>query len=883
MDKKIEAADGAPIDAGGHDYAKPEHLARFKDASDELSRFKAPTFLHAGSSTDRLVVVAFDGTGNNKYTDPDHATNVAKISDEFDALSRHDARVHVIYIEGPGTTGSRLQRGYDSATGASFEDNIEKAYERLVAKANEWRAETPGIKVSVQTIGFSRGASQAAGFANILHERGIPDTSAEVVWEGGAYKRRFITPAEQVPNAIGIFDPVATGVPMQFDRRLPSSVVSGFQITAKDEFRASFPSDQIIQPGLSADGRFLNITVPGAHSDVGGGYLRNGLSIRSGNLMRDYLAAFNETPSLVKEFEPTDTRFNVLHRSVEGQHIFRLDPRVGVRGTPSGTNLVLAPEHANGAGSWPQKPAELDPHLAMPTRPIPIGPPTTEPNPHLSFARPTAAQLAEAGRGPSYAGAVGRVVGVGATVADVVASGSAAADAFESGNHAGAMSQVVHFAGRNAGGWAGAAAFASAAGAAGVETGPGALVAAGIGGIVGGVAGERLAKEYDQYRIHNQRDAQGNTWTLDTTHGWSQRLPALPDHPRGQVVIASPELSRRLSFQASNTAVELALANEYQPKDPYRQPPSEHDSRTTDAVPWVRDTETKAWSRHITDQWLEHGMSRSHVEVASPQRAAELEASAEKIIQENIAQSPLGVAERYLAVYEQERWHELGKIPEAVQHATLAPTEKVLASDGHTYTHDRSGDWSSPSLFGARHATDNLKEELDRGSEVARGTSRKVNDELASIDRASMAPPAKPTRLDDKSHPDHELFKQARAHVANLDKTLGRTPDQYTDNLASALTVQARKDGLSRIDQIALSDDGSRLWAVQTPPGRKDHLFDLQTKVPTNEATTPMEQSAAQWPAAMQQFQVLEQDKAIAQQQTLERQQQESMGRGMSR
>ncbi|QDE40915.1 DUF2235 domain-containing protein [Luteibacter pinisoli] len=883
MDEKKVAADGGPIDAGGHNYARPEHLARLKDASDELSRFKAPTFLHAGNPSERLFVVAFDGTGNNKFTDPEHATNVAKISDELEALAERDSRLSVMYIEGPGTTGSRLERGFDSATGASFAGKIERAYEGLVKQANVWHEDVPEAKIRVQAIGFSRGASQVAGFTNILHERGIPRLSGFVERDDSVHYTRYVASPGTTRQAVGLFDPVATGVPMQFDRRLPSSVVSGFQITAKDEFRASFPSDQIIPPGLSQDGRFLNITVPGAHSDVGGGYLRNGLSIRSGNLMRDYLGAFNETPSLVKEFEPTDTRFNVLHRSVEGQHIFRLDPRVGVRGFPSGTNHVLAPDHVNDAGAWPQKPAELNPDLAAPTRHIPIGPPITEPNPHLSFARPTAAQLVEAGRGPSYAGALGRVVGVGATVADGVKSGGAAADAFEAGNHAGAMSQVVHFAGRNAGGWVGAATFASAAGAAGIETGPGALVAAGIGGIVGGVAGERLANEYDQYRINNQRDAEGRSWTLDADHGWSQRLPALPGHPREQVIVASPELSRRLSFQASNTAVELALANQYEPKDPYRQPPSDHDPRTADAVPWVRDPETKAWSRHVTDQWLEHGMSRSHVETASPQRAAELNASAEQTIRENVAQSPLGVAERYLSVYEQERWHELGKVPTAVQHALLTPTDKLLASDGHTYTHDRSGDWSSPGFLGTRHAADNLRDELDHGSQVARSTSQRADEELASIDRASAAPAAKPTRLDDQAHPDHELFTQARAHIAELDKSLGRTPDQFTDNLASALTVQARKDGLSRIDQVALSTDGNALWAVETPPGRTDHLFDLQTKVPTNEATTPMEQSAAQWPAAMQQFQVQQQENAMAQQQSQDRQQQESVGRGMSR
>jgi hypothetical protein len=91
------------------------------------------------------------------------------------------------------------------------------------------------------------------------------------------------------------------------------------------------------------------------------------------------------------------------------------------------------------------------------------------------------------------------------------------------------------------------------------------------------------------------------------------------------------------------------------------------------------------------------------------------------------------------------------------------------------------------------------------------------------------------------------------------------------------LTVQARADGLQRIDQIALATDGSRLWAVQTPPGRTDHLFDQRTSVPTAEAHTPMDQSGAQWPQAMQQFQQ-QQEQTRQQQQEMQAQQSQGMG-----
>lgn len=133
------------------------------------------------------------------------------------------------------------------------------------------------------------------------------------------------------------------------------------------------------------------------------------------------------------------------------------------------------------------------------------------------------------------------------------------------------------------------------------------------------------------------------------------------------------------------------------------------------------------------------------------------------------------------------------------------------------------------------------------------------------------AAPSMPIRLDDPSHPDHAFFNQVRDHVVALDKSLGRSPDHYTGNIASALTVQARADGLKRVDEIDLSEDGSALWAIQTPPGQYGYLFELTTRVPTNEANTPMEQSGAKWPQAMQQFQDIEEAKVEAQQKAQER------------
>lgn len=68
------------------------------------------------------------------------------------------------------------------------------------------------------------------------------------------------------------------------------------------------------------------------------------------------------------------------------------------------------------------------------------------------------------------------------------------------------------------------------------------------------------------------------------------------------------------------------------------------------------------------------------------------------------------------------------------------------------------------------------------------------------------------------------------------DHSVRRIPDAHTDQLTSAAAVQARTDGLQRIDQMALSIDGQRVWGVKTAPGRTDHLFDLRTSMPTSDA-----------------------------------------------
>lgn len=104
----------------------------------------------------------------------------------------------------------------------------------------------------------------------------------------------------------------------------------------------------------------------------------------------------------------------------------------------------------------------------------------------------------------------------------------------------------------------------------------------------------------------------------------------------------------------------------------------------------------------------------------------------------------------------------------------------------------------------------------------------------------------KPTaKLDDPAHPDHALFKQAQAAVHGIDREHGRVPDKTSDRISGAATVQARRDGLERIDGAVLSDDKAHLYVMQ---GSLDSPLKRVAAVPTEQAAqTPIEQSSQQW------------------------------------
>lgn len=343
--------------------ADAQRMQSYVDARASLSQFDAPVFLHADDPHEYLFVAAFDGTGNDRFKDPVHLTNVGRISRQIELAD--NSQVKTGYVAGPGTQDNFFKRTLDGMLGFSYDARAEQMVKLLADQAKEWRRKDPQAQIRIAAVCFSRGCEELAAFTRIVDERGIPDPSGTVYRQNAdglvaraEYTRPALVAPGQVPQAVLLFDPVGTGTPEQrLDRRLPSTVISGVQLSAMDERRSSFKLDRIIDPGVTADGRFLGVNLAGAHCDIGRCYARDGLGILSGNLGIDFINGLSDRPFLVRDPEPDDPTINVVHRSEDGMLLYRILPKVN-RANSNGYVELLVP--ADKASSV------LDPYNAEP-------------------------------------------------------------------------------------------------------------------------------------------------------------------------------------------------------------------------------------------------------------------------------------------------------------------------------------------------------------------------------------------------------------------------------------------------------------------------------------------------------------------------------------
>ena len=271
------------------------------------------------------IGVFFDGTGNNAnntaagllcgaqhpiapadipascqpyMSDPDSSygndvSNVKRLSDLYDAVPdavgegplKRTSRV--VYIEGIGTRSGEEDSKFGSGTGrgeTGVAGRVESSFPVIQQAISRVLIDNPGSEIAsltFDTFGFSRGAAAARHFANeiVRTSRGPLGTVLRNLPRAFSPKFNdqyksdinmgFIGLFDTVPSIAGwsnlgnIKSAVATGVKLYLDRRFFTDVV---QLSARDECRANFSLSRV-----KAD--HLEITLPGVHSDIGGGYL----------------------------------------------------------------------------------------------------------------------------------------------------------------------------------------------------------------------------------------------------------------------------------------------------------------------------------------------------------------------------------------------------------------------------------------------------------------------------------------------------------------------------------------------------------------------------------------------------------------------------------
>ncbi|MDV2451374.1 DUF2235 domain-containing protein [Xanthomonas hortorum] len=365
--------------------ATAQDLAAYQQSRHALKQFQAPLLVSQKNPHTRLFVASFDGTGNDKYKDPEHITNIGILDNQVQTARTDNVKnIGGYYVPGVGTQDDAFTRNLDGGLGYSYGPRMEKMYFEFINQASEWKKEDPQAEISIVSTGFSRGAVTAAMFTRMVHERGIQNPRDMQIDKGPNGEILKLTPTHpplvppgRVAQAVGLLDPVATGDMNVRDTRLPPSVVSGLQITARDERRDLFPAKDIIDPGRTQDGRLLNLVNPGAHSNIGGSYRLDGLSVRNGNLLTDYVNTLSDKPFLQARTVPSAPEMNVIHHSEQHQSFYTtmaastLGHRAHVKDL-AGTAISL--------NRFDAQALDTGLHAQFPLRPVAVSPERTDPS-----------------------------------------------------------------------------------------------------------------------------------------------------------------------------------------------------------------------------------------------------------------------------------------------------------------------------------------------------------------------------------------------------------------------------------------------------------------------------------------------------------------------
>ncbi|WP_278397493.1 PAAR domain-containing protein [Stutzerimonas kunmingensis] len=252
-----------------------------------------------GEVVDYCRAHGFGGSeGNGFFTQtPDNSygnapSNVARLFDLYQddatrSLTKDERSASIkAYLEGIGTSSGEEDSIYGQATGmgdTGVVARVMQSPDTISLQLGLFTESNPGVQVDAlefDIFGFSRGAAAARHFANELLKAnggvlagllrpGQFGLSEDFEWSGRA-----------CINFVGLFDTVAAVVdPMKWDSSPANHLNPGVnlylppgcarkvvQLTARDEMRWNFALNSVAP-------HHQEIALPGAHSDIGGGYL----------------------------------------------------------------------------------------------------------------------------------------------------------------------------------------------------------------------------------------------------------------------------------------------------------------------------------------------------------------------------------------------------------------------------------------------------------------------------------------------------------------------------------------------------------------------------------------------------------------------------------
>jgi hypothetical protein len=162
----------------------------------------------------------------------------------------------------------------------------------------------------------------------------------------------------------------------------------------------------------------------------------------------------------------------------------------------------------------------------------------------------------------------------------------------------------------------------------------------------------------------------------------------------------------------------------------------------------------------------------------------------------------------------------------AVTHVPAGPLPVALHNLSNLAKSARLIDELSPS-FGesaARHGmADTVIPSLDAELVKQEAQARKLVEQHERIQHpaekhAGIA--AEPSTLvvgiNDPAHTEYRMFQGAQSGVHGIDAAHNRAPDLQSDQLAGALVAKAKQEGLESIERVVLSEDRTRVFAVDT-------------------------------------------------------------------